>query len=73
MLYLRCINNDKCENFLDVDNIYLARTSKREDCYSVFIKDKKNRISSKEYDFKKDRFEVLSELSKFANEWVNTF
>ena len=55
----RCINNTKCENFLDIGKLYNNKQSEiREDCYSVLIVDKKERIKGEKwFDFKKNRFQ----------------
>ena len=52
-----CIDNSKCENFLKVGEQYQVKQSEiREECYSVFISDKKKRIRDGWFDFKKTRF-----------------
>lgn len=55
----KCIDNSKCENFLDVNENYEIKQSEtRDDCYSVLVKDKLNRIKGEHwFDFKKFRFE----------------
>lgn len=58
---VKCINNIKCENFLDVGEIYEAKQSNvRYNCYSVLVKDKKHRVGENFYDFTKIRFEVIN-------------
>jgi hypothetical protein len=54
-----CINNSKCENFLELNTEYeIKESGTREDCYSVLVKDKQNRIKGEKwFDFKKSRFE----------------
>ena len=53
-----CVDNSKCENFLEVGEQYQVKQSEiREECYSVFISDKKKRIRDGWFDFKKTRFE----------------
>ena len=52
-----CIDNSKCENFLKVGEQYQVKQSEiREECYSVFISDKKKRIRDGWFDFNKTRF-----------------
>ena len=54
---MTCIDNTNCENFLDVGEQYQVKQSEfREECYSVFISDKKKRIKDGCFDFKKTRF-----------------
>ena len=55
----KCTDSDKCETFLDVGDYYETKDSVyRDNCYSVLISDKKQRIKSKFWaDFKKCRFE----------------
>ena len=55
----KCIDNLKCENFLDIGSYYATRESRtRSNCYSVLIKDKKERFKGSVcIDFKKFRFE----------------
>jgi len=54
-----CINNSKCENFLELNTEYeIKESGTREGCYSVLVKDKQNRIKGEKwFDFKKSRFE----------------
>ena len=52
-----CIDNAKCENFLEVGKQYQTKQSElREEYYSVFISDTKKRIKDGWFDFKKTRF-----------------
>jgi len=56
----RCINNEKCENFLYVGEIYQVKQSKlRDNCYTIRVKDRLDRVKSINSDFKKDRFEQI--------------
>jgi len=54
-----CIDNSKCEAFLDIGRMYDIKNSEtREDCFSVLVKDKKGRVKGEKwFDFKKFRFE----------------
>jgi hypothetical protein len=53
-----CINNSKCESFLEVGKQYNIKQSDiRPECFSVLVHDKKNRIKGERwFDFKKNRF-----------------
>lgn len=54
-----CIDNLRCENFLDINKLYEVKQSEtREECYSVLVHDKKQRLIGEHwFDFKKIRFE----------------
>ena len=54
-----CIDNSKCENFLDINKLYEVKQSEtREECYSVLVQDKKQRLIGEHwFDFNKIRFE----------------
>jgi hypothetical protein len=55
----KCIDNSKCENFLDINEFYdIKQSETREECYSVLVEDKKDRLKGQNwFDFKKIRFE----------------
>lgn len=58
MKKVKCINNSKCENFLDLNKGHTAKQSTmRDDCYTIKVKDKLGRIGEVEADFRKHRFE----------------
>lgn len=61
MFKIKCIDNEKCENFLELNGVYSAKKSEiRKDCYTVKVRDKKNRIvGEKWFDFRKHRFEIV--------------
>jgi stalled ribosome alternative rescue factor ArfA len=55
----KCIDNYKCENWLDVNQFYEVKQSEiRENCYSVLVKDKLQRLKKEHwFDFLKTKFE----------------
>lgn len=55
----KCIDNSKCENFLDINKLYEVKQSEtKEECYSVLVQDKKQRLIGEHwFDFNKIRFE----------------